>query len=91
VLAQAAQRGCKCPIPGGQVGWGPGQPGLVLDLAVVKPAHSQGSWNLIILEIPSSPGHSMIQRGKVFVFMVDFLIFSGLQLTKNTLLLEGLC
>jgi len=32
VLEQAAQRGCGCPIPGGvqgQVGWGPGQPGLV--------------------------------------------------------------
>jgi len=37
VLAQAAQRGCVCPIPGGvqgQVGWGPGQPGLVLDMEV---------------------------------------------------------
>jgi len=33
VLEQAAQRGCGCPIPGdvqGQVGWGPGQPGLVV-------------------------------------------------------------
>ena len=33
VLEQAAQRGCGYPIPGGvhsQVGWGPGQPGLVL-------------------------------------------------------------
>ena len=32
VLAQAAQKGCGCPIPGGvrgQVGWGPGQ---VLDI-----------------------------------------------------------
>ena len=31
VLAQAAQRGCGCPTPGGvqdQVGWGPGHPGL---------------------------------------------------------------
>ena len=31
-LAQAAQKGCGCPVPGGvqgQVGWGPGQPGLV--------------------------------------------------------------
>ena len=31
-LAQAAQRSCECPIPGGiqgQVGWGPGQPELV--------------------------------------------------------------
>ena len=32
VLEQAAQRGCGCSILGGvqdQVGWGPGQPGLV--------------------------------------------------------------
>ena len=41
VLAQAAQRGCGCPIPGGvqgQVGWGPGQPGLVLNVEVGNPA-----------------------------------------------------
>ena len=34
---QAAQRGCGCPIPGGvqdQVGWGPGQPGLVLNVEI---------------------------------------------------------
>ena len=32
-LAQSAQRGCGCPIPGsdqGQAGWGPGQSDLVL-------------------------------------------------------------
>ena len=37
MLEQAAQRGCGCPIPGGvqgQIGWGPGQPGLVLDMEV---------------------------------------------------------
>ena len=37
MLEQAAQRGCGCPIPGGvqgQVGWGPGQPGLVLNVEV---------------------------------------------------------
>jgi len=37
VLKQTAQRGCVCPIPGGvqgQVGWGPGQPALVLDMEV---------------------------------------------------------
>jgi len=30
-------RGCRCPIPGGvqgQVGWGPGQPGLILNVEV---------------------------------------------------------
>ena len=34
MLEQAAQRGCGCPVPGivqGQVGWGPEQPGLVLN------------------------------------------------------------
>ena len=33
--------GCGCPIPGGvqgQVGWGPGQPGLVLNLEDGGPA-----------------------------------------------------
>jgi len=41
VLEQAAQRGCGCPIPGGvqgQVGWGPGQPGLVFNVEVGSPA-----------------------------------------------------
>jgi len=41
VLAQAAQRGCGCPVPGGvqsQVGWVPGQPGLVLSVKVGGPA-----------------------------------------------------
>jgi len=48
----AAQRGCGCPIPGGvqgQVGWGPGQPGLVLNAEVGSPACSRGvgaSWPL---------------------------------------------
>jgi len=45
VLAQAAQRGCGCPVPGGvqgQVGWGPGQPGLVLNEEVGGPACSRG-------------------------------------------------
>ena len=38
VLEQTAKRGCGCPIPGGvqgQSGWGPGKPGLVLDMEVV--------------------------------------------------------
>ena len=41
MLEQAAQRGCGCPIPGGvqgQVGWDPGQPGLVLNVEVGGPA-----------------------------------------------------
>jgi len=44
VLEQAAQRGCGCTGPGGvqdQVGWGPGQPGLVLDMEVGGPAYSR--------------------------------------------------
>jgi len=45
VLEQAAQRGCGCPIPGGvqgQVGWGPGLPGLVLNVEVGGPACVRG-------------------------------------------------
>ena len=41
VLERAAQRGCGCHVPGGvqgQVGWGPGQPGLVLNVEVGGPA-----------------------------------------------------
>ena len=49
VLEQAAQRGCGCPIPGGaqgQVGWGPGQPGLVLNGEVGGPACCGGVGDL---------------------------------------------
>ena len=45
MLAQAAQRGCGCLIPGGvqgQVGWGPGRPGLVLNMEVGGPACGGG-------------------------------------------------
>ena len=37
VLEQTVQRGCGCPIPEdvqGQVGWGLGQPGLLLNVEV---------------------------------------------------------
>jgi len=40
-MAQAAQRSCGCPIPGGaqgQLGWGPGQPEPVGG----NPAHGRG-------------------------------------------------
>jgi len=60
VLDQAAQRGCGCSVPGGvqdQVGWGPGQHGLVWRL--VAQLLWQGGWNLI-LGVPSNPSHSMI-------------------------------
>jgi len=49
---RAAQRGWGCPGPEGvqgQVGWGPGQPGLVLDMDVGGPACSRkvgASWSL---------------------------------------------
>ena len=39
------QRGCGCPEPGGvqgQAGWGPGQPGLVLNVEVGGPACGEG-------------------------------------------------
>jgi len=41
VLKHVALRGCGCPIPEGVQGpvrWGPRQPDLVLNLAVVNPA-----------------------------------------------------
>ena len=50
-------------IPGGvqgQVGWGPGQPGLVLNVEVGGPACGGGGWRFMILEIPSNLGHSVI-------------------------------
>jgi len=37
VLKQAVQRGCGCPVSGGvqgQVGWGPQQPALALNVVV---------------------------------------------------------
>ena len=40
---EAAQRGCGHPVPGGgqgQVRWGPGQPGLALNVEVGGPACS---------------------------------------------------
>ena len=45
MLEQAAHRGCEWPVPGGvqgQVGWGPGQPSLVLDMEVGSPACGGG-------------------------------------------------
>jgi len=45
VLDQAAQRGCGCLIPEGvqgQVGWGPGQPDVALDMELGSPACGRG-------------------------------------------------
>jgi len=44
VLEQVAWRDCGCPVSGGvqgQVGWGPGQPNVVFDLAVGNSACSR--------------------------------------------------
>jgi len=68
VLERAAQKGCGCPIPGGvqgQVGWGPGQPGLVNgevgDLAWL------GGWRFMILEVSFNPDHSVILCDSVII------------------------
>ena len=45
VLEQASQRSCGYSVPGdvqGQVGWGPGQPGLLPDLEVGGPVYDRG-------------------------------------------------
>jgi len=63
VLEQVAQRGCGCPNPGGvqgQVGLGPGQPGLVLEIEVGGPTCSRGL-ELDDLYDLSNPSHSVIQ------------------------------
>ena len=52
---------CGCPVPGGvqsQVGWGPGQPGLV-NREVGGPIW-QGGLRFMILDVPSNSGHSVI-------------------------------
>ena len=44
-LAQAAQGSYGCPIPGGvqgQLGWGPVQPDVALDMETGGPACSRG-------------------------------------------------
>jgi len=81
VLEQAAQRGCGCPVLGGaqgQVGWGPGQPGLV-NGEVGGPAW-QGGWRFMVPEVPSKPGHSVILWFCVICTMshlkVKFFIFN---------------
>ena len=63
VLAQAAQRGCGCPIPGGVqdwAGWGPGEPGLVVHVEFGSPACGRGVGRYVILDIPSNPCRSVI-------------------------------
>jgi len=61
VLEQAAQRGCGLSIFGGvqdQVGWSPGQPGLVADREDGGPVCCRGL--KLDLGVASNPSHSMI-------------------------------
>ena len=66
MLEQLPREAVDAPsIPGGvqgQVGWGPGQPGLVLNVEVGGPACSGGAggWSFILLEVPSDLGHSVM-------------------------------
>ena len=58
MLEQAAQGGCGGPVRGdgqGQVGWGLGQPGPILNVEVLW----RRGWRFMILEVPSNPGHSV--------------------------------
>jgi len=58
-----AQRGCGCPVPGsvqGQVGWGSGQPSLVLHMKGGGPDCGKEGWRFMTLEVPFNPGHSVI-------------------------------
>jgi len=63
VLEQLPREAVDAPsIPGGaqgQVGWGPGQPGLVLNVEVGGPACG-GGLELRDPWVPSNPSHSMI-------------------------------
>ena len=64
-LIRHLQGYCGCPIPGSvqsQVGWGPGQPGLVLNVEVGSPACGGAGWSFMIFEVPSNPHRSMIPR-----------------------------
>jgi len=62
VLEQLPREAVDVPsIPGGvqdQVGWGPGQPGLVFEVEVGGPACG-GGWSFMILGVPSNLGHSV--------------------------------
>jgi len=86
VLEQAAQRGRGCPIPGGvegQVGWGPGQPALVLDVEVGGSACGR-VWSLMILEAPSNTGHSVILFSETPSFITLYIyLHQNVLITKQ--------
>jgi len=44
----------------GWVGWGPGQPGPALNVEVGGPACGGMCWSLMVLEVPSNPGFSVV-------------------------------
>ena len=78
MLEQTVQRGCGCPIPGGvqgQVGWGPGQPGLVTG-EVGGPAR-QGGWRFMILEVSSNPFCDSVICEGVSVLMLNAAQLNG--------------
>ena len=59
VPEQVSQQSCGCSVPGGvqdQVGWDPGQPGLVPDLEIGGPAVAGG----LEFGVSSNPSHSVI-------------------------------
>ena len=62
MLEQLPREAVDAPsIPGGaqgQFGWGPGQPGVALDMGVGGLACSRGGWSFMVLEVPSN--HSVI-------------------------------
>jgi len=56
-MAQAAQRGWECPIPGGaegQVGWCPGQPDLMGGNQPMA-----GRWKWVVFKVLSKSSYSM--------------------------------
>jgi len=53
VLEWVAQKDCGCPVPEGQVGWGPGQSYLVLDIAADNPACGRGAGTLSLRSLPT--------------------------------------
>ena len=57
------REGVDVTVPGGvqgQVGWGPGQPGLVLNVEVGGPACSRGVGDWVGFDVPPNLRHSMI-------------------------------
>jgi len=102
----AAQGGCGCSIPGGvqcQVGWGPGQPGLVLNGDAGGPDCSRGvgaSWSLRSLptqailwfhdEYRTRENYRMKKDGKTVLFAVSGFMSDVIPTQSNILHLKYL-